>query len=81
MATWQVQQAKARFSALLDRAQHEGPQTITRHGTERAVLLSAEDYRALVAPRSDFRSYVLHGPKVDGFEVERDADLGRDVTV
>jgi len=81
MAVWQVQEAKSRFSALLERAQHEGPQTITRHGAERAVLLSAEDYRALVAPRSDFRTYLLHGPKVDDFRVERDGDVGREIVL
>ena len=81
MAVWQVQEAKSRFSALLERAQHEGPQTITRHGAERAVLLSAEDYRALVAPCSDFRTYLLHGPKVDDFRVERDGDVGRDIVL
>lgn len=81
MATWQVQQAKSRFSELLERAQREGPQTITRHGRDRAVLLSVEDYRALVSGRSDFRSYLLGGPKVDTFDVERDRDPGREVSL
>jgi len=77
MATWRVQDVKARFSEVVERARTEGPQTITRHGAERAVLLSIEDYRALAAHRPDFKAYLLGGPKVDDFDVERDPDPGR----
>ena len=31
-STWQVQEAKNRFSEMIERAQNEGPQVITRHG-------------------------------------------------
>ena len=79
MAVWQIQHAKARLSEVIERARNEGPQTITRHGAERAVVLSIENYRALIAPRPDFREYMLSGPKVDDFSVERDGDIGRAV--
>ena len=79
MATWQVQDAKARFSEVIERARTEGPQTITRHGAERAVVLSIEDYRALAAHRPDFKAHLLGGPKVDDFSIERDRDAGRTV--
>lgn len=79
MATWQVQDAKAHLSDVIERARTEGPQTITRHGKDRAVVLSIEDYRALCEPKPDFRAYLLGGPKVDDFPVERDRDFGRDV--
>jgi antitoxin Phd len=79
MATWQVQQAKTRLSEVIERARSEGPQTITRHGAERAVVLSIEDYRALVAHRPDFKAHLLGGPKVDDFTIERDRDTGRNV--
>ncbi len=78
MANWQVQDAKTHFSELVERARSEGPQTITRHGAERAVLLSIEDYRKLTAPHLDFKAHLLGGPKVDDFDIERDPDLGRD---
>jgi antitoxin Phd len=77
MATWQVQDAKTRFSELIERARTDGPQTITRHGAERAVVLSIEDYRALAAHKPDFRAHLLGGPKVDDFPIERDRDTGR----
>ena len=79
MANWQVQDAKTHFSELMERARREGPQTITRHGAERAVLLSIEDYRKLTAPHTDFKAHLIGGPKVDEFEIERDKDIGRDV--
>jgi antitoxin Phd len=79
MATWQVQDAKTRFSEVIERARTEGPQTITRHGVDRAVVLSIEDYRALAARKPDFKAWLLGGPKVDEFPVERDRDTGRSV--
>jgi prevent-host-death family protein len=79
VATWQVQDAKTRFSEVIERARTEGPQTITRHGRERAVVLSVEDYRALAAHRPDFRAYLLGGPKVDDFSIRRDRDTGRKI--
>ena len=79
MATWQVQEAKTLLSEVIERACTEGPQTITRHGTERVVVLSVEDYRALVAHRPDFKAHLLSGSKVDDFLIERDPDGGRAV--
>jgi prevent-host-death family protein len=46
MAVWQVQEAKTRLSELIEEANTKGPQFITRHGSERAVILSVADYRA-----------------------------------
>lgn len=79
MATWQVQQAKTRLSEVIERARTEGPQIITRHGTERAVVLSIEEYRVLMAHQPDFKAHLLGGPKVDDFAIERDRDTGRNV--
>lgn len=79
MAVWQVQDAKARLSEVIARAKSEGPQTITRHGREQAIVLSIDDYRAVIANRPDFKAYLLGGPKVEDFSVERDPDPGRAV--
>lgn len=77
MTTWQVQDAKTRLSEVIERARTEGPQTITRHGAERAVVLSIEDYRALAAHEPDFKAHLLGGSKVDDFPIERERDTGR----
>jgi len=81
MAPWQLQQAKTRLSELIEEAQSKGPQIITRHGTDRAVVLSIGDYRALVAHKPDLKEYLLGGPKVDSFEIEPDGDMGREIAL
>ena len=45
--SWQVQEAKARFSAFMEASLREGPQIVTRHGVETAVLLPVEQWRRL----------------------------------
>jgi prevent-host-death family protein len=76
---WQLQQAKTRLSEVIEEAHARGPQIITRHGTERAVVLSINDYRALVAHKPNFIEYLLSGPKVEGFEIEPSHDMGREI--
>lgn len=49
MITWPVQDAKARFSELLDRCLTDGPQIVTRRGTEAAVLVPIEQWKKLAA--------------------------------
>jgi len=79
MRIWQVQEAKTRLSEVIEDSYSKGPQIITRHGVERAVVLSIVDYRALTAHQPNLRDYLLGGPKVDSFEIGRDADIGREV--
>jgi antitoxin Phd len=76
---WQLQVAKARLSEIIERAREQGPQIITRHGAERAVVLSIEDYRAMAGSEAAFTAHLLGGPKVDDFSIERDRDMGRAV--
>ena len=47
MHAWPVQDAKARFSELLDACVSEGPQVVTRRGTETAVLVPIAQWRRL----------------------------------
>lgn len=52
MKTWPVQDAKARFSELLESCVREGPQIVTKRGTETAVLVPIEEWRRLNAAAS-----------------------------
>lgn len=45
--TWPVQDAKARFSELLEASLTEGPQIVTRRGVEAAVLVPVATWRQL----------------------------------
>jgi antitoxin Phd len=69
MANWQVQQAKTRLSEVIEDAQLKGPQIITRHGSERAVVLSIAEYRRLTSqasrPAGDPQGWVIGGPKLE----------------
>ena len=49
MKTWPVQDAKARFSELLEACITDGPQLVTRRGAEAAVLVPVEEWRRLSA--------------------------------
>jgi prevent-host-death family protein len=44
---WPVQDAKAKFSELLETSLKEGPQIVTRRGVEAAVLVSLEEWQRL----------------------------------
>ena len=79
MARWQVQEAKTRLSQVIEAAQKKGPQIITRHGSERAVVLSIDDFRTLTAHKPGLKEYLLGGPKVDSFDVEPERDTGREI--
>ena len=62
---WQLQDAKNRFSELVQRARQEGPQTVTLRGRRAAVVLSAEAYDALLGERLSLVDHLLAGPSWD----------------
>ncbi|MCK9486912.1 MAG: type II toxin-antitoxin system Phd/YefM family antitoxin [Dehalococcoidia bacterium] len=77
---WQVQQAKQRFSELLRRARADGPQVVTLHGKDVAVLVSIEEYRRLggkATKEQDFKEFLLSIPQGDDLDIARDPDTGR----
>ena len=49
MQTWAVQEAKSRFSEFLDTCLAQGPQVVTRRGTETAVLVPVDVRKRLQA--------------------------------
>lgn len=44
---WPLQDAKQNFSRVVALAAEEGPQVVTRHGREVAVVMSSDHYREL----------------------------------
>ena len=59
MHIWPVQDAKARFSELLDACLEKGPQTVARRGQEAAVLVPIEQWRRLTAGKLTLRELLL----------------------
>ena len=49
MRIWPVQDAKARFSELLDACVVDGPQMVSRRGAETAILVPVDEWRRLQA--------------------------------
>jgi prevent-host-death family protein len=82
---WQLQDAKARFSEVVQRARRDGPQTVTLRGERAAVVLSAEDYDRLAGGAGSFVEALLEGPDwpdtiVDAIN-DRDRGLPRDAGI
>ena len=83
--TWQLQNAKARFSEVFRRAREEGPQLVTRQGKEGVIILPLEDFDQLMdrakKPRSLVR-FFAESPLVGlQLNLERTQDVGRDVNL
>ena len=47
MKSWPVQDAKARFSEMLETCPKEGPQIVTKRGADAAVLVPVRDWQRL----------------------------------
>lgn len=73
---WQLQEAKNRFSEVVERAVTEGPQTVTRHGRATVVILSLEDYSRLAGGHRSFKAFLRKAP-LGPVEIERSRDTGR----
>jgi prevent-host-death family protein len=63
VSSWQLQDAKARFSEFLDTALRRGPQIVTRRGVEAAVLVPIEEWRRLQQAARPGLKELLFAPK------------------
>ncbi len=70
---WQVQDAKARFSELLETSLAEGPQIVTRRGVEAAVLVPIEQWRRMERlTRPNIKEWLLAaGPRTEALTPPR----------
>jgi antitoxin Phd len=75
-----LEDAKARLSEVVRRARSEGPQRITVRGRDAVVVISAEELERLV-PKKQRLSFVefMESLFVEGFDLAREPDHGRDV--
>ena len=71
---WQLQEAKAKLSQLIDLTQSQGDQTITRHGKRAGILVSPERYDKLTgaADRPSLIEALLACPKGPELKIHRD---------
>jgi len=73
LASWQVQDAKARFSEFLNATIKKGPQVVTRRGVKTAVLVPIEEWERLQkAARPSLKDWLLAPePRFDKLIPER----------
>jgi prevent-host-death family protein len=76
---WQVQEAKQRFSELLRAALSAGPQIVTRHGEEIAVVIDIAEFHRLRGDVADFKDFLRAGPDFDDLDLTRSRELPREL--
>jgi antitoxin Phd len=80
---WQVQEAKNKFSEVIDEALKKGPQIITRRGVDTVVILSSADYRRMLLQQKKLSLFFSESPLVAAnLDFSRDkGDAREDVTL
>lgn len=82
MSTWQLQEAKGKFSEVVKRALKEGPQNITVHGEPVAVVISRDEYTRLTRPKLGFLEFMRRSPLIGaGVNFSRKQSLVREVAL
>ncbi|PKO15835.1 MAG: type II toxin-antitoxin system prevent-host-death family antitoxin [Chloroflexi bacterium HGW-Chloroflexi-10] len=77
---WQLQDAKSKFSEVVERALAQGAQIVTRRGKNAVVILPFEEYERLTRPDDSLTNFLQTSP-LAGSElfIERDRSLPRDI--
>ena len=82
MSTWQLQEAKSKFSEVVKRALSEGPQGITVRGEPVAVLISRAEYARLTQPKPGFVELMRASPMAGlALDIERQPGLTREIAL
>jgi len=76
---WQIQEAKNRFSEVVDKALSEGPQEVSRRGHKAVVVISVRDYENLVRKKKKSLLEFLRDSPFSDISIERNLDLPRSV--
>jgi len=78
--TWQIKDARANFSTLVDKAIGDGPQVVTRNGKKAVVVVSAEEWARRERRDIDLVEFFANSPLCEeGFEIERARDYPREI--
>lgn len=76
--TWQLQEAKARFSELINEVIEDGYHTITKNGRPVAIIISYEEFEKLKTPKNSLGDFLSESPLSD-LDIERDRNVGREI--
>jgi prevent-host-death family protein len=81
MHTWQLQEAKSRFSEVVDLTLKEGPQLVTRRGEEAVVILAANEYRRLSGQTTNLMDCLISAPRGEPLVLDRSRESIRDLVL
>jgi antitoxin Phd len=77
---WQLKDARAHFSALVDKAISEGPQIVTRNGKKAVVVVSMEEWMRRERHQSDLVDFFANSPlREEEIDIERQQDFPREI--
>lgn len=74
MKTWNLQDAKARLSELVDRCLIGEPQVILRRGEPAVVVLPYSEYQRGTQPGETLLSFFQRAPAIEDLDVARSAE-------
>jgi prevent-host-death family protein len=80
--SWQLQEAKQKFSELVRRTLEEGPQVVTKHGEEVVVVVPVEEFRRMSGDgekKMDFKEFLMSAPDLSVLDLERPKEFLRDI--
>lgn len=77
---WQLQEAKNKFSEVVNKAINEGPQEITRRGESAVIVLSIKDYKKLTKKKGSLVDFFKNSPLAD-LDLKRAKDLPGDFSL
>ena len=82
MEHWQLQDAKNRFSEIVNKALRDGPQVVTRRGKKTVVIMSVEQYQILVKPKLNIVDFFQESPlRGEDLDLTRNKDSAREVVI
>jgi prevent-host-death family protein len=77
---WQLQDAKNKFSSLVEKAQQNGPQIVTKHGKDAVVVLSINEYNKLIRPETGLVQFFQASPLAkEELRLTRSKETPRDI--
>ena len=79
MATWQLQEAKSRFSELVEQTLTNGPQTVTRRGIDAVVVISLAEFKRL--KHGGLKNVLLNAPRGEDLDIERSSEPVREIAL
>lgn len=77
---WQLQEAKANFSKLVNEVERDGYHTITKNGKPVAIIISKNEFEKIRTPKNTLLDFFREAPLPDiDLDLERSKDFGRDI--